>query len=184
MKKTFLLLLIFLSFGYAMAGPNPIVYRLSKDDMQRMDSPEAVAFKYVLAILNKDYTTMRMLHTDEMENYYMSDKHEYNFTLDQLFDYEFGSNSHMQLDILQWNEVIGNNWEVAVLYTQNEGQAYNKLGLDGSEDMNLFKVYVQCVPTNEIGVMGFQHITRYNSANVKVLVRKQSNGTYKVEGFK
>ncbi len=185
MKTILIFLLTFISFSYAMAaGPNPIVRRLSNVELQKMDSPEAVAYKYVLAILNKDYASMRKLHTDDFEKYYMTDKHRYNLTLSQLFDYEFGENSAMHLNILQWNRVIGNNWEVAVLYTQNEGEAYTNLGLDGSQDMNLYKIYVQCVPSNEIGVMGFQDITRYNNANVKVLVRELSDGKYKVEGFK
>lgn len=154
--KKLIVLLAFFSFCYAMAErPNPIVTRLSDIELQKNNSPEVVAYKYVLAILHNDYVAMRQLHTDDFDNYYMEDKHQNNLTLTQLFDYEFGENSRMKLNILQWNEVIGRNWEVAVLYTQNEEQAFNNLGLDGTCYHNVYKVYVQCVPSNEIGVMGF-----------------------------
>ena len=87
----------------------------------------------------------------------------------------FFSESGDKLNILGWKEYLSNNAEVAVLYVQSEW--FDERGRE------IKKVYVGCVPSAEVGRLGFQDITRYGGTNVKVLVVNEDDN-WRVGGFK
>lgn len=152
---------------------NPIVKRLDDMDIKRSDTPSAVAYNFVVAIYNSDTKKMLSYMTTETklqwDNMRKSDGYDD-------FDPYF-SESNDNLNIKGWTPAIDSgNYEIAVLFVQDVG--YDEFGRICK------KVYVACVPSSEVNIMGFQDITRYDEdTNVKVLVVNEDGG-WKVIGFK
>lgn len=156
------------------ASPNPIVRRLSYEEIVQSRTPSAVAYNYIMAILAEDYHKMLS---------YMSD--EGKVLLGNLLceaEKEIGVQSYHDLyslegtkyDILSWVNYLQRGYEIAILYIQDEGI------YEGKE---CIRVYIHCVPSDEINERGFQDITRCNNANPKVILTKEV-GEWKVLGFK
>ena len=157
------------------AGPNPIVKRLSYEEITQSRTPSAVAYNYIMAILAEDYQKMLSYMSDDGKvslGYLMceADKEAGIQSYHALYSFE-GS----KYNILAWLSCIGNGYEVVPLYVQDMDDYY-----DGKESLG---VYIHCVPTNEIGVQGFQDITRCNEINPKVMLTKE-NGKWMVLGLK
>ena len=151
--------------------PNPIVAKLSQSELKANHTPKAVAYNFVKAIL--DGNTQRMLSYMDAE---AADIFEEMRQWNGYADYTpFFSGSDNELNILGWKPYLANGCEVAVMYVQSEW--FDEYGRE------IKKVYVGCVPSNEVGRKGFQEITRYGDTNVKVLVVRE-NDNWKVVGFK
>lgn len=59
MKKNLLIvtLVVFCNiFAIAQSSPKPVVKRISPQEVAQCKTPKAIAYNYVIAILNKDYT--------------------------------------------------------------------------------------------------------------------------------
>lgn len=196
MKKTFLIitLAVFCNiFAVAQSSPNPIVTRISPQEVAQCKTPEAIAYNYVIAILNKDYTRAASYMTEDIAQIWR----------------ELGTNALNKefstpgkLNIHGWEPALAKGYEVAIAYVQdtwyyeeNGSFYYNPdqvvkdgmIYLPGENKprvgINEKKVYVTCSPSSEINHVRFQDITRYGDTNVKVLLQK-FNGVWKVMGFK
>ena len=192
---------VLLNSAIVMAGPNPIVNRLSQQEITENTTPSAIAYNMVCAILQKDWEKMRSYMSLEAritytDTYIRREYGEYGInSLEDLF-------STGKLAILNWPDALYRGYEVAIAYVQDEwyyeenGSLYHgfdqvvkdgMIYLPGEETprvgINEKKVYVTCSPSSEIGYVGFQDITRYGDTNVKVLLQK-INGEWKVIGFK
>jgi len=154
-----------------LAGPNPIVNRLSAQEVAQCKTPASMAYNFVMAALDKDYDRMySYMTTDGRQNMqYEMEKYEVT-SLNALFSMSG------KLHIFGWIPALYQGYEVAVLYVQDDGV------YDG---VTYKKVYVGCVPSNQIGVAGFQDISTYDNyeTNVKVVVVTE-NGKWRVAGFK
>jgi len=151
--------------------PNPTVQRLGQKELETNGTPAAVAYNFVNAILNSD--SERML--SYMDSEVAGDFEEIR-QMNGYANYDpFFSESDSKLNILGWKPYLSNNCEEAVLYVQSEW--FDEFGRE------IKKVYVGCVPSDEVGRSGFQDITRYGDTNVKVLVVNEEGG-WKVIGFK
>ena len=151
---------------------NPIVKRISQEEIAQNETPAAVAYNLVAAIYNSDYDTFLSNLSPEFraqcENAIASDGYS-------SFESSF-SEPDSKLNIKGWKEKMDSgDYEIAVLYVQDEW--FDKYGRECK------KVYVDCVPSTEVGKMGFQDITRDGKTNVKPLV-VNDNGKWKVIGFK
>lgn len=153
------------------AGPNPIVNRLSAQEVAQCSTPTAVAYNFVIAALEKDYDRMYSYMTKDGKEYLQYEMDRYEVTsLNALFSLEG------KLHIFGWIPALYEGYEVAVLYVQDDGKY---------DDVTYKKIYIGCVPSSQIGVVGFQDIERYDNheTNVKVIVVTE-NGKWKVMGFK
>jgi len=150
---------------------NPIVNRLSQSDINSNLKPAAIAYNFVCAICDENWSLMYSYMNEEGVEWLYDEVREKGFSNLEDFFSEYGS----KYNILGWQDYLQNGWEIAVLYMQEEGN-YE----DGLKHM---KIYVHCVPSYEIGCKGFQEITRCNTANPKVMLVKE-NGQWRVEGFK
>lgn len=151
--------------------PNPIVTRLGEKEIQYSSTPAAVAYNFVNAILNNNPQTMLSYMDSETADDFETIRIQNGYS-----DYSpFFSESGNKLNILGWKPYLTNNCEVAVLYVQSEW--FDDYGRE------IKKVYIGCVPSNEVGHAGFQDITRYGGTNVKVLVANDDD-KWKVFGFK
>jgi len=147
------------------------VARLGQCELKANNTPETVAYNFVNAILDGDY--QRMLFYMDAE---AADTFEEIRQWNGYVDYApFFSGSDSKLNIFGWKPYLSDNCEVAVMYVQSEW--FDEYGRE------IKKVYVGCVPSDEVGQKGFQDITRYGDTNVKVLVVRE-NDTWKVVGFK
>ena len=202
MKKFSAILLLLVLFGTAFAQyPNPIVQRLSKEEIAECKTPSAIAYNLVDAILQKDFVKMRSYMTTASAKYYT----------DSFIKKEYGSEGMKSLEdffstgklgILSWAPALKDGYEVVIAYVQDEW-LYEKDGsryyadddevkdgmvyLQGEDTprigINRKKIYVTCSPSSEVNNVGFQDIKRYGDTNVKVLLEK-FNGEWKVTGFK
>lgn len=156
------------------AGPNPIVKRLSYEEITQSRTPYAVAYNYIMAILAEDYPKMLSYMSDEgkVSLGYLMGEAEREFGIQSYHDLYSWEGS--KFDILSWKRCLQNGYEVTALYVQDEGI------YEGKEHM---RVYIHCVPSDEINIRGFQDITRCNSTNPKVILVKE-NGKWMVLGFK
>lgn len=176
MKKLLMLFWVAMMPMMAIAGPNPIVKRQSVAQITAHNTPEAVAYNYVSAILAKDFSLMESYMSKEPDVWegFMSEitlHHSFPFT-----GYTNAFSTPGKLNILGWLPGLENGWELAVLYTIPYG--YDDYWGEG------YKVYVACVPSSEVGVKGFQDIRRYDpQTNAKVLI-VHKNGVWSVLGFK
>ena len=171
-KLSAIIVLSVMFFGTLYAqSPNPIVNRLSTQEVAQCKTPAAVAYNFVMAALDKDYDRMYSYMIKEGREYlqYEMEKYEVN-SLNALFSLDG------KLHIFRWLPALDNGYEVAVLYVQDEGE------YDG---VTYKKVYIGCVPSDQIGLAGFQDIKPYDNyeTNVKVVVVSE-NGKWKVTGFK
>lgn len=151
--------------------PNPIVQRLDQKELETNGTPAAVAYNFVNAILNSDSEKMLSYMDSEVARDFEEIRQMNGYA-----NYDpFFSESDSKLNILGWKPYLSNNCEEAVLYVQSEW--FDEFGRE------IKKVYVGCVPSDEVGRSGFQYITRYGDTNVKVLVVNEDDG-WKVIGFK
>ena len=202
MKKLFFISIVLLLGAMSIsAGPNPIVRRLSQQEIAESTTPSAIAYNMVCAILQKDWEKMQSYMSLEAmiaftDPYIRREYGEYGInSLEDFF-------STGKLGILNWRDALYRGYEVAIAYVQDEwyyeenGSLYHgfdqvvkdgMIYLPGEDSprvgINEKKVYVTCSPSSEVNYVGFQDITRYGDTNVKVLLQK-FNGRWKVTGFK
>lgn len=151
--------------------PNPIVNRLSQTEIDSNNTPAAVAYNFVNAILVSDLDRLLSYMDDKTANAFETYRQMNNLPNYDILFSENGS----KLNIIGWKPYLSNNCEVAVLYVQSEW--FDEFGRE------VKKVYVGCVLSDEIGRSGFQDVTEYGDTNVKVLVVNEDGG-WKVIGFK
>lgn len=200
-KLLFLSAVLLLGAMSIFAGPNPIVQRLSQQEIAESTTPSAIAYNMVCAILQKDWEKMRSYMSLEAmmaftDPYIRREYGEYGInSLEDFF-------STGKLGILNWRDALYRGYEVAIAYVQDEwyyeenGSLYHgfdqvvkdgMIYLPGEDSprvgINEKKVYVTCSPSSEVNYVGFQDITRYGDTNVKVLLQK-FNGKWRVTGFK
>ncbi len=203
MKRTFIIILLTVLFEPIYAqSPNPIVKRLSGQEIADCKTPASVAYNFVESILCRDFERMLSLTDSELAKNIISEINENNFTYDLFFMKYFSAQGGEKLNILGWIPALARNYEVAIAYVQDlwyyeedgsmyhNGEAEVKDGLiylPGEDKprigINEKKVYVTCSPTLEVDYVGFQNITRYGGTNVKVLLQNV-NGVWKITGFK
>ncbi len=196
MKKNLLIIVLVMfcnAIAIAQSYPNPIVKRLSPQEVATCKTPAAIAYNYVIAILNKDYTRAASFMTRELAlEWRKAGVSELNKTF----------STPGKLNIHGWEPALSQGYEVIVAYVQDDwyyeenGSMYwdpdqvvkdGMIHIKGESEprvgINVKKVYVTCSPSSEIGHVGFQDITRYGDTNVKVLLQK-FKGVWKVLGFK
>ena len=202
LKKLFVIVLSVIAMESIYAqSPNPIVLRLSNYEIAQCETPAAVTYNFISAILQKDFVKMRSymdpsIAQEYTDSYIRKSFGEYG--INSLTDYF----STGKLAILSWLPALFREYEVAIAYVQDEwyyeenGSLYHPFDFEvkdgllyiSGEDsprkgINIKKVYVTCSPSSEVNYVGFQDITRYGDTNVKVLLEK-INGKWKVTGFK
>lgn len=172
MKKILIVIAtLFFYMSVAASSPNPIVNRLSAQEVAQCRTPAAVAYNFVMAALDKDYDRMYSYMAKDGPEYLRYEMEKYEVTsLNALFSLEG------KLHIFGWRPALYDGYEVAVLYVQDEGE---------TDGVSYRKVYIGCVPSSQIGIAGFQDIERYDryETNVKVIVVTE-NGRWRVLGFK
>lgn len=151
---------------------NPIVMRLSSTEIQQNVTPAAVAYNLVCNIALENWDAAVGYFTPEVRREIMglmeSDGIEECFS-------EFTNPNYEKLYIKGWLPALIGQWEIAVLYVQDEG--YDEYGRECK------KVYLGCVPSSQVNNRGFQDIQRYGNSNVKAMV-VYSQGVWRVSGFK
>ncbi|MCH5319840.1 MAG: hypothetical protein J1E38_09065 [Paramuribaculum sp.] len=178
---------------------NPIVERLSAEEIQEDRTPVARAYNFVNAILNYDEEGMKKnftfgdMWTEQANAQYGNFK--------AFVDSEF---SEGKLGILPWKDlVVTGDYEIVPVFVQDESyyieegsemHGFNqevrggKIYLPDEDEYKeptilCQKVYIKCVPISEIGLKGFQDITRIDDTNVKVIVN-YIDGKWRITGFK
>ena len=151
---------------------NSVVKRLSNEEISQDETPAAVSYNFVSAIFNSDRAKMLSYLTTDTKEQYENVRISEGYSN---YDFAF-SKPDSKLNIKGWKTLIASgNYEIAVLFVQNEWfDEYGRV---------CKKVYVDCVPSAEVNVKGFQDINRVSGTNVKVLV-VNDNGKWKVIGFK
>lgn len=168
MKKLSLILLIFITaIAVKAEDTNPIVTRLSAQEISECKTPAAVAYNYVIACLNRDRSRIMSLSTPKWQEYLAENYDE--------FISNFSNADYQKLYIDSWIP-IPTGCEIAILYVQSENPSNYAPG-------TLKKVYINVVPSREIGNTGFQDITHMFTTNVKVMVERV-NGRWLASGFK
>lgn len=182
-------------------SPNPIVKRLSIEEIKQCKTPSSIAYNFIESILCRDYERFLSYTDYEFTKIIIQNIQTNNLSKDQIFTKLFSEQGGEKLNILGWIPALARNYEVAIAYVQDEWYyeengcqylAFEHTVKDGiiylPDDPTprvgilMKKVYVTCSPTAEINCTGFQNITRYSNTNVKVLL-KQINGVWKVTGF-
>ncbi len=202
-KRIFTIFLSLILVGGVYAQwPNPIVTRLSNQEIAGCKTPASVTYNFIEAILCRDFERMLSFADAEFAWNIIQAVSENNLTYDLFFIQNFSQQGGEKLNILGWIPALARNYEVAIAYVQDEwyyekdGRMYmcfeqevrdGMIYLPGEDKprigINEKKVYVTCSPTAEVNYVGFQDITRYGNTNVKVLL-KSVNGVWKVIGFK
>ena len=186
----------------AQYAPNPVVKRLSEQEIAACTTPSAVAYNMVCAILQKDWKKMRSYMSADTKIYYTDYYIQKEYAEDGITSLE-DYFSMGKLGILGWRDALYRDYEVTIAYVQDDwfyekedGSMYHPFDYVIKDGMiyiagenqphvgiNEKKVYVTCSPSSEVNRLGFQDITRYGDTNVKVLLQ-QFDGKWKVTGFK
>lgn len=202
LNKIYAILLLFIALETTQAqSPNPIVKRLSNQEIAECITPSAIAYNFIESILCRDFYRMLSYTDEEFTKIIIKEINDYNLTYDRFFTKFYSSEGGEKLNILGWIPALSRNYEVAVAYEQDEwyydenGSMYSHLnqvvkngiiyipGEAPKIGINFKKIYITCSPTAEVNYIGFQNITRYGNTNVKVVLHKV-NGVWKVNGFK
>lgn len=185
---------------YVETSHNPIVTRISQQEIIENKTPAAVAYNFVMAILENDFNKMLRNATHEFKSTLQDAlSTEYKWDVEALIKDNF---SEGKLGILSWKPALKNGYEVAVAFIQDESYYYEngswycpfekvlkggEIYLTGETYPRTTKVtkkiYITCSPSSEVNRVGFQDITRYGHTNVKPLV-EYNNGRWLVVGFK
>lgn len=185
---------------YKETDRNPIVERLSIDEIEECKTPASVAYNFVLAILDGDFDKMSTLGTSRLKSDFQKAlKTQYKNDKTKMLEDNF---SEGKLGIYSWMPALSDGHEVTVAFIQDESTYYDspywsynpgqtlkngKIYLPGETSPRKTqitkKIYITCSPSAEIGTSGFQDISRYGDTNVKVLVNYE-NGAWRVDGFK
>lgn len=202
MKQLFIFFVFLSFFLTANAQSNPIVKRLSIEEIAQCKTLSSVAYNFIESILCRDYERFLSYADYEFTKIIIQNMQNNNLSKDQIFTTLFSEQGGEKLNILGWIPALARNYEVAIAYVQDEwyyeenGNMYchfEQIVKDGmiyipgetTPRVGILqkKVYVTCSPTAEIDYLGFQDITRYSDTNVKVLLQK-FDGAWKVIGFK
>ena len=138
---------------------NPIVQRLGEAERESCNTPAAVAYEFVMAAIRGDKE--EMIHLSDYEY------GEYIDTNYQRLMNEFRSDG--KLNLMHWDPVP-EGFEITPLAVQTEYDVYRK-------------VYIDCIPSHEIGNTGFQDVSRDMMTNVKVMLT-DTGERWVVTGFK
>ena len=193
---------IMVTIGAYAQSPNPIVKRLSVEEIAQCKTPSFITYNFIESILCRDYDRFLSYVDYEFTKIIIQNMQTNNLSKDQIFTKLFSEQGGEKLNILGWIPALARNYEVAIAYVQDEwyyeenGNMYchfEQIVKDGmiyipgetTPRVGILqkKVYVTCSPTAEIDYLGFQDITRYSDTNVKVLLQK-FDGAWKVIGFK
>lgn len=191
--------------NYVEESRNPIVERISEQEILNNSTPAAVAYNFVKAILDRDLKEMWKLANGEFNSIFFEELFEkHNGNEESLLTDWF---SEGKLGVYQWLPALNEDHEVAIAYIQDEsmyldydelwGPVWSRHFNQTLKDGQIYlpdesiprttliqkKIYVICCPSKEVNHAGFQDITRYSNTNVKVLVQYE-DGKWKVAGFK
>lgn len=151
---------------------NPIVKRLSSTEIQQNATPAAIAYNFVCNIALGNWDAAITYLTPEVRSDLESTMECEG--IEECFS-DFTDPNYEKLYIKGWLPALIGQWEIAVLYVQDEG--YDEYGRECK------KVYIGCVPSSQVNYAGFQDIQRYDNSNVKALV-VYSRGAWRIKGFK
>lgn len=182
---------IMVTIGAYAQSPNPIVKRLSVEEIAQCKTPSSITYNFIESILCRDYDPFLSYVDYEFTKIIIQNMQTNNLSKDQIFTKLFSEQGGEKLNILGLIPALARNYEVAIAYVQDEwyyeenGSMYchfEQIVKDGmiyipgetTPRVGILqkKVYVTCIPTVEIDYLGFQNITRYSDTNVKVLLQK------------
>lgn len=166
---------------------NPIVNRLSKEEIEEGTTPAAVAYNFVNVLLNNDEKAIMSLLTDEWREHLqniINVNFDGNFK-DFLNDYFKGR----RLNIMPWKDLVNQGYEITVGLIDDEstfnedgswyGNPYQKviegqIYLPGESEPRptkiTNKVYIICCPSAQVGNTHFQDIDLYDNNYMRVFV--------------
>ena len=171
MKKIlFIVLCLLIGVDTYAQYPNPTVRRLSDYEIQQNNTPAAVAYNFVFHLALENWDAAMTYFTPEK---YSELKNRTNYYKE--CEEAFNNPSREKLYIKGWLPALFGQWEIAVLFVQDEG--FDEYGRE------MKKVYIGCVPSSQVNSAGFQDIQRYGKTNVKVLAVNCS-GQWRGCGFK
>lgn len=188
LKKLFVIVLSVMALEsiYAQSS-NPIVRRLSNQEIAEGKTPSAIAYNFINSILQKDFPRMIQyldLSPRELQEIdeYMQEHGETYETLCRKEEYVVG--------ILSWLPALNNGYEIVVANIEDfwlaktddgwmvdpeqivkDGMVY----IPGEEKpyvgIHQKRVYVTCSPSSEVNLLTFDDISRYKDTQVKVILR-------------
>ncbi len=192
LKKLFVIVLSVMALEsiYAQSS-NPIVRRLSNQEIAEGKTPSAIAYNFINSILQKDFPRMIQyldLSPRELQEIdeYMQEHGETYETLCRKEEYVVG--------ILSWLPVLNKGYEIVVANIEDfwlaktddgwmvdpeqivkDGMVY----IPGEEKpyvgIHQKRVYVTCSPSSEVNILTFDDVSRYKDTQVKVILRLSDN---------
>ena len=192
LKKLFVIVLSVMALEsiYAQSS-NPIVRRLSNQEIAEGKTPSAITYNFINSILQKDFSHMIQyldLSPRELQEIdeYMQEHGETYETLCRKEEYVVG--------ILSWLPALDNGYEIVVANIEDfwlaktddgwmvdpeqivkDGMVY----IPGEEKpyvgIHQKRVYVTCSPSSEVNILTFDDVSRYKDTQVKVILRLSDN---------
>lgn len=198
-NKLILLVLWVVSFESINAqSSNPIVQRLSNQEIAECKTPAAVAYSFTIAILQKDFDKMLSYidftpnEAQEIEEYLQESRETYETLYSQNKDV---------VALWSWLPALGNGFEIAIADMEDIWLAKTDYGwtihpdqivkdgmvyIPGEKNpyvgIHEKRVYVTCSPSSEINSFTFNDITRYEDSQVEVVLR-QNEEKWVVDNF-
>ena len=153
-----LALLVCMTSIASFAETAPIVQRLSTEEIVQNQTPSAVAYNLVYAILQRDF--YRVLSYAEPRD---AEKLQ-EFLREKYPDFQAGVDYFFSIEdfvgIYTWQQALNDGYEIVVTDTE---------AVESQQDV---RVHMVCCPSTEVGRVAADAITRYNDTHLEIILRR------------
>ena len=153
-----LALLVCMTSVASFAETAPIVQRLSTEEIVQNQTPSAVAYNLVYAILQRDF--YRVLSYAEPRD---AEKLQ-EFLREKYPDFQAGVDYFFSIEdfvgIYTWQQALNDGYEIVVTDTE---------AVESQQDV---RVHMVCCPSTEVGRVAADAITRYNDTHLEIILRR------------
>lgn len=153
-----LALLVCMTSVASFAEMAPIVQRLSTEEIVQNQTPSAVAYNLVYAILQRDF--YRVLSYAEPRD---AEKLQ-EFLREKYPDFQAGVDYFFSIEdfvgIYTWQQALNDGYEIVVTDTE---------AVESQQDV---RVHMVCCPSAEVGRVAADAITRYNDTHLEIILRR------------
>ena len=192
LKKLFVIVLsvIALESVYAQSS-NPIVRRLSNQEIAECNTPAAITYNYINAFLQKDF--VKMLSYVDIDPNEVQEIGEYLQSSGETYEALFSRDENF-VALSSWRPALDEGFEVVIANMEDIWLAKTDYGWTVDPDqvvkdgmvyipgvekpyvgIHEIIVYVTCSPSSEVNVRTFNDISRYEGSQVKVFLGQKDD---------
>lgn len=191
-KNVFVFILLIMVLGPVHSqSPNPIVKRLSNQEISECRTPASITYNYITAFLQKDF--VKVMSYVDLDSNEVQEIGEYLQSNGETYEALFSRDENL-VALSSWRRVLDGSFEVVIANVEDIWLAKTDYGWMAHPDQIVKEgmiyipgeekpyigiheklVYVTCSPSSEVDVLTFNEISRYENSQVKVFLSQKND---------